>query len=653
MRVLFLAPHPFFQNRGTPIAERAYIEALAERGDSVDLVTYGEGEDVELPALRIHRIRQPRVMRGVRPGFSWKKIACDLRMIALCGRLAREGRYDLVHAVEESVFMAREIKRRHGIPYVYDMDSSLSQQMVEKHPVLGIVLPLLERMEKTAIRDSLATVTVCRALEEIARRCAPGVMVERIEDFSLLTGDEAIDEELSLVIGLQPGRSRAAAPIVLYAGNLERYQGVDLLVEAFAIARRSAPEARLVVIGGTSSDIAALARKASRLGLADRAHFLGPRPLASLGGYLRQAAVLVSPRTRGLNTPMKIFSYMDSGVPILATRLPTHTQVLDDGTACLVEPTTEAMARGLEELLANPARARAIADAARRRAREHYSREAYRAKVDRFRERLKEALRPNPEWALALYRRSVIKQRKVAEIMRLLPDPRGLLCLDIGGDNGVVSLLLRRRGGDWRSADLDAKSVDAIRDLVGGEIHRLDGGPTSFAEGEFDLVVIIDFLEHIANDRGFAAELGRIVKPGGKLIVNVPHLRPRSATRRIRDAIGLTDAWHGHLRPGYNREKLRRLFSADFDCDTERTYSRFFSEMIDTALNWAAERRAARAVRPGKGTIITRSEIEGMRKQLAALAFAYPFLRAAAAMDALLFFLPGHKLIARFTRRAR
>ena len=55
------------------------------------------------------------------------------------------------------------------------------------------------------------------------------------------------------------------------------------------------------------------------------------------------------------------------------------------------------------------------------------------------------------DWALALYRRSVLKQRKLAELVRSLGATDGLRCRDLGSDNGVVSLLLRERGGSWAS----------------------------------------------------------------------------------------------------------------------------------------------------------------------------------------------------------
>ena len=163
------------------------------------------------------------------------------------------------------------------------------------------------------------------------------------------------------------------------------------------------------------------------------------------------------------------------------------------------------------------------------------------------------------EWALPLFRRSVLKQAKLDQITRLLDAPAGRECLDIGADNGVISLLLRRLGGRWSSADLDERAVASIRELVGERVYRLDGARTPFPDRSFDQVVVVDYLEHVADDAAFVRELARIVRPGGSVIINVPHLKPASRLNRLRHAIGLTDAWHGHLRPGYRLEQLRAL----------------------------------------------------------------------------------------------
>ena len=96
----------------------------------------------------------------------------------------------------------------------------------------------------------------------------------------------------------------------------------------------------------------------------------------------------------------------------------------------------------------------------------------------------------------------------------------------------------------------------AIRELVGDRCLRLDGGAIPLPDHSFDLVVVIDFLEHIPDDRGFVSELRRILRDDGVLVVNVPHRKRWSLIRPLRLALGLADEQHGHLRPGYSRQEL-------------------------------------------------------------------------------------------------
>lgn len=251
------------------------------------------------------------------------------------------------------------------------------------------------------------------------------------------------------------------------------------------------------------------------------------------------------------------------------------------------------------------------------------------------------------EWAVALFGKSVLKQAKYRRIVDLLDDPVGKANLDIGADNGVISYLLRQRGGHWRSADMDERTVTSIRQLVGDEVYQLAGPRTPFADASFDQVVIVDYLEHLADDRAFARELERIVKPGGTVIANVPHLQPGSPLNRFRHRIGLTDEWHGHLRPGYSLDTLRDTLGPRFRIERAVTYSRFGSELVDTALNGVFEAIKQRKGAGGssKGSVVTRGDVHHFRKQFRMLSALYPALRLTAAADHLLPWQPGHKLI--------
>lgn len=256
---------------------------------------------------------------------------------------------------------------------------------------------------------------------------------------------------------------------------------------------------------------------------------------------------------------------------------------------------------------------------------------------------------PGADWALRLFDRSVLKQEKYRRITDLLEDPAGRRNLDIGADNGVISLLLRRRGGSWASADLDPTAVESIRELVRDDVHQLDGSRTPFPDGAFDQVVVVDYLEHIPDDDAFAAELARILRPGGSVIINVPHLKPRSLVNRLRHRIGLTDEWHGHLRPGYREPDLRRLLGSRFEIERAVTYSGTFSELVDTLLNGVNELRRGKArgtQATRKGTVVTGADLQRRQKEFRLLSAIYPVLWAVSRLDRL---LPqsGYKLIVR------
>lgn len=386
MNILLLAPHPFFQHRGTPIAVRLLAEVLTGAGHQVDMVCFHEGEDVEMDGLSIHRIAAPSWLSGIRPGFSIKKVACDLLFWREAKKRLKAGRYDLIHAVEESVFMARSFRRRFGVPYVYDMDSSLAAQMQEKMSWLGPLSPLMRAAERRAVQGSVGVVAVCQALGDLALRNDSTCTLLCLEDISLL-GVESLREDAG---GEQ---LPVDGPVVMYVGNLETYQGIDLLLESFSLVTPSLPQARLVVIGGQPEAIEKYQAMAARLGISDQVHFAGPRPPGQLGHFLAQATVVVSPRIKGENTPMKVYSYLDSGRPLLATRLPTHTQVLDDDISLLVEPTPPDMAKGLMTLLTNPELRERLAQAAGERVAVNYSLPAYRRKLLEFYDMLEGKLR--------------------------------------------------------------------------------------------------------------------------------------------------------------------------------------------------------------------------------------------------------------------
>jgi glycosyltransferase involved in cell wall biosynthesis len=217
----------------------------------------------------------------------------------------------------------------------------------------------LNWFEKIAVKNAKAVVPVCEAIaEDIAQHSPEKITV--LPDISLLEEETPeVQEDLRSDLNLQD------ASIVMYVGNLESYQGIDLLLESFAIAQQQNKNLVLVIIGGEATGIEYYQKRSQDLGIDSKVYFVGKRPAKYLSSYLQQADILVSPRIQGKNTPMKVFSYLDSGKPLLATDLLTHTQVLTHKVSCLSAATPEAFAAGMVKLTQNPELCQALGIAGR------------------------------------------------------------------------------------------------------------------------------------------------------------------------------------------------------------------------------------------------------------------------------------------------
>jgi len=379
VKILMIAPEPFFEPRGTPFSEYHRIRALLELGHTVDLVTYPFGRDVSLTGLRVFRCLRPPFVRDVRIGPSLAKIPLDFTLMLTALRRAASERYDAVHSHEEGSYIGVVIAAVLGVPHLYDMHSSLPQQLTNfAFSRSRILAGAFTWMERFVVRRSRVVVVICPHLQDVVRAIEPGVPAVLIEN-APGSGDTPVPGSGATIraeLGLPAG-----APIVLYTGTFEVYQGLDLLFEAAKHVLAKQPDARFVLAGGRPEQIAAARTLAARSGVDASVVFAGQRPAEEIPMFLDAADVLVSPRRVGTNTPLKIYQYLRSGRPIVATRLLTHTQVLDDEVAILTGVTPEAFASGILVALTDPERARAVGASARELADTKYSYEAYLART--------------------------------------------------------------------------------------------------------------------------------------------------------------------------------------------------------------------------------------------------------------------------------
>jgi glycosyltransferase involved in cell wall biosynthesis len=357
MRVLMVSPHPVYSPRGTPISVFNRCQALCALGHEVDLVTYPVGEDRPVEGLRYLRAAMPGVRTvAVGPSFAKLVLNATTTLRALREAVRGRGSYDVVHTHEEAGLFGPALARLCGVPHVYDMGNDWAD--VLRNYGLGPRNPLTSlaaALENAVIRHSEVVIAHFTLISD---RITAGstTPVETVFNISLEAEPDPVTASNMRASWVPKG-----SKVILYSGTLEPYQGVHLLVKSMVELRDSHPKVVLVIAGGRPEQVDDLRLVIAELGLADTVQLLGTIPAPLIPACLKASDVLVSPRERGRNTPLKIFSYLRSGRPIVATDIASHTQVLDHNSCALVSPTVEGLAGGIRSLLdEGPARARAI-----------------------------------------------------------------------------------------------------------------------------------------------------------------------------------------------------------------------------------------------------------------------------------------------------
>lgn len=384
MKILMIAPQPFYTERGTPMNVKLMCRVLGDAGHSIDLIVFPTGREIKLKNVRIIYLPNVFKAKSISIGPSLLKMAFDILLASFCLLLCLTKRYDVIHGIEEGGFLAVGLAGLFGMQSIFDMDSSISDQLKYsrfiKNPVL---IRAIVRMEKLALRRSSMIITVCAALSEKAILFAPKGCIVQIEDIPLPDiekGDRYLEKAEALIDEYDlEGKKR-----VVYTGNLQAYQGISLLLAAWKVfqsAKENGQNAVLVIVGGPDELVSHYKRKCETEGIKNCVYWIGSRPAEEMGGWMQLGHVLVSPRSEGDNTPLKIYTYMTSGRAIVATKRMTHTQVLDDSTAFLTEADPVQFAEAILEALSNPSLSNEKAEKAKRIVETKYSYKVFREKL--------------------------------------------------------------------------------------------------------------------------------------------------------------------------------------------------------------------------------------------------------------------------------
>ena len=187
------------------------------------------------------------------------------------------------------------------------MHSDLAQQTVSSEFTKNrLLLRCVDAVQRLIVRKADAVIAICPDIAATAKRIAPEKPVHMIENI-------AVDEEMppgnaNDVAQLRQRLNLGDGPVLLYTGTLESYQGIDLLLQSAVLVHATSPEARYVIAGGKPEQVAKWRRLTEELGITDSVCFVGQRPLEEMPQYTALADILLSTRSKGTNTPLKLYT---------------------------------------------------------------------------------------------------------------------------------------------------------------------------------------------------------------------------------------------------------------------------------------------------------------------------------------------------------
>ncbi len=328
LRVLMIAPTPYFSDRGCHVRIYEEARALTKFGHEVCIVTYHLGRD--MPGIRVVRTAHVPWYNKLDAGPSWHKPFLDLLLLWKVLAEARSFHPHLIHAhLHEGALIGSLLKYILQIPLLFDYQGSLSG----------------ESLNHGFFRDTSLLMRFFKALEGFIDRRADLIITSSDKGRQELTCEwkiapekvinliDGVDTEIFRPHSQSDARRELGIPeevkLVVFLGLFNRYQGVDLLLDAIAIVKAASPDVRFLLMGFPDTEYR---RKAGEMGIDDSITFTGRVDYARAPFFLSAGDLAVSPKLAQTEANGKLFNYMACGLPTVVFDSQINREILgDDG----------------------------------------------------------------------------------------------------------------------------------------------------------------------------------------------------------------------------------------------------------------------------------------------------------------------------------
>lgn len=357
MKILVIAPTPFFSDRGTHIRILEEALALEKLGHQVTIATYHIGRDIgtEINSkIDVRRIRRLLFWyKKLEAGPDWQKILLDIMLIRKAFNLARTQKPDIIHGhLHEGILIGWIVQKClfwRKIKLVADIHGSLTGEMVSHgylknglHKIFGWIESFINCLGDATITSSWEGI---KNIQTCGNKRNVEVVLDGInlDSFTITKTKEEIRREMELP---------ADKFIVAYTGGLVSNKGVDFLLDAILFVLERRPETFFLIGGFPDHQVKNFILKNR---LENSVRLVSPLDYFHLPEFLLAADIAVDPkRTETSQASGKTLNYMAAGLPVVCFDKLNNHEYLGEGGYFSADESAKGIADGILYFINRP-----------------------------------------------------------------------------------------------------------------------------------------------------------------------------------------------------------------------------------------------------------------------------------------------------------
>lgn len=328
MKILMIAPTPYFADRGCHVRILEETRALQSLGNEVITTTYHNGGDIL--GIDIRRIPNIPWYNKLEAGPSYHMLYLDLLLLFESLNCIQKSRPDIIHAhLHEGAFIGTICSSLMNIPFVADMQGSLSNEMAD-HGFLkkdSFIYKSIRQFERALNRFPDAILVSSNRMGDILKS-----EFNSAKDKIFIIEDGVSGEvfhpdievtSLKKSLGIPMGKK-----IVVFLGLLNEYQGIDYLLKAIPLVLKDFKDVHFLIMG--YPNVEKYQEIAMELGIKDFVTFTGRIDYGRANEYLALGDIAVSPKISETESNGKIYNYMATGLPTVVFDNKVNRDILGD-----------------------------------------------------------------------------------------------------------------------------------------------------------------------------------------------------------------------------------------------------------------------------------------------------------------------------------